>query len=68
MDVELIAASGARERCGGLFRAREAGIPFQAAHLHWSLADPAAGEQEDFETACRDIAGRIDRLARRATA
>lgn len=49
-------------------RAREAGIPFQAAHLHWSVADPAGGEQEDFEAAYRDIAGRIDRLARRAVA
>ena len=45
-------------------RAREAGVPFHAPVLHWSVPDPVrAGTSVAFHTAFADIADRIDRLA-----
>jgi protein-tyrosine-phosphatase len=45
-------------------RAREAEPPFDAPLLHWSVANPAGGDLDDFETAYRHLSRRIDRLAR----
>ena len=46
-------------------RAREAGVPFSARHLHWSVPDPVRlGTQAAFRSAFADIAGRIDQLAK----
>lgn len=46
-------------------RAREAGVPFAAPHLHWSVPDPVrSGTQAAFRSAFADIAGRIDQLAK----
>jgi ArsR family transcriptional regulator, arsenate/arsenite/antimonite-responsive transcriptional repressor / arsenate reductase (thioredoxin) len=44
-------------------RAREAGLPFDAPTLHWSVPDPADGGAEEFEAAFEDLATRIDVLA-----
>lgn len=44
-------------------RAREAGLPWAAPHLHWSVPDPAGGDRAHYEAAYGDIAARIDRLA-----
>ena len=45
-------------------RAREAGLPFEAPHLHWSVPDPLrVGTQDAFRSAFADIARRIDELA-----
>ena len=44
-------------------RAREAGIPWQAEHLHWSVPDPAGGDRDDFERAYADLNVRVQRLA-----
>ena len=44
-------------------RAREAGLPFEAPHLHWSIPDPLRdGTQDAFGSAFADIARRIDEL------
>jgi len=44
-------------------RAGEAGTPFHAARLHWSIPDPAASDDiEAFRSSFRDIAERVDRL------
>ena len=46
-------------------RAREAGVPFPARHLHWSVPDPVrSGTQAAFRSAFRDISERIDQLAK----
>jgi protein-tyrosine-phosphatase len=45
-------------------RAREAGIPFDAPTLHWSVPDPVAdGRQAAFRAAFADIMSRVKRLA-----
>ena len=45
-------------------RAREAGLPFDAPSLHWSVPDPVrAGTPKAFRSAFADIAERVDRLA-----
>ena len=43
-------------------RAAEAGLPFAAPQLHWSVADPRGGDRGAFDTAFDDIAARMDRL------
>lgn len=43
-------------------RAREAGIPWRAQHLHWSVPDPVGHGRRAFEHAFADIRHRIDRL------
>ena len=48
-------------------RAREAGVPFSAPHLHWSVPDPVrVGTQAAFRSAFADIFYRIDQLANAA--
>lgn len=49
-------------------RAREAGLPFDAPALHWSVPDPVAGGAEEFEAAYVALAARIDLLAASVTA
>ena len=44
-------------------RAGEARLPWKAAHLHWSVADPADGDRQDFARAYREIERRVVRLA-----
>src|SRR5918992_3888905 len=45
-------------------RAREAGLPFDAPSLHWSIPDPVArGTAEAFRSAFGEISTRVDRLA-----
>lgn len=45
-------------------RAREAGLPFDAPSLHWSVPDPArVGTLPAFRSAFREIAQRVDALA-----
>jgi protein-tyrosine-phosphatase len=45
-------------------RARDAGLPFEAPSLHWSIPDPvASGKRSAFRSAFRELADRIDRLA-----
>jgi protein-tyrosine-phosphatase len=45
-------------------RAREAGLPFDAPSIHWSIPDPVArGTVEAFRSAFGEIAARVDRLA-----
>jgi protein-tyrosine-phosphatase/DNA-binding transcriptional ArsR family regulator len=45
-------------------RAREAGLPFAARSLHWSVPDPVrSGTTAAFRSAFTDLAARIDRLA-----
>ena len=44
-------------------RAREAGTPFTAPQLHWSIPDPAVGDDIDlFRRSFADITERVDRL------
>jgi protein-tyrosine-phosphatase len=44
-------------------RAREAPLPFQGRHLHWSVPDPVETNRiEDFRTAFALINDRVDRL------
>lgn len=46
-------------------RAHEAGVPFGAPMLHWSIPDPVlAGTQSAFQSAFAEIATRVDRMAR----
>lgn len=50
-------------------RAREAGPPFDAPLLHWSIPDPAdRGRRRDFEDAYAMIERRVDGLAHRSVA
>lgn len=49
-------------------RAREAGLPFAAPTLHWSVPDPTAGGMARFEHAWSEISRRVDRLADAAAA
>jgi protein-tyrosine-phosphatase len=45
-------------------RAREAGLPFDAPLLHWSVPDPAlAGTAGAFRSAFGDLAERVERLS-----
>lgn len=45
-------------------RAHEAGVPFDAPMLHWSIPDPVlAGTKSAFESAFAEIATRVDRMA-----
>jgi protein-tyrosine-phosphatase len=45
-------------------RAHEAGVPFEAPAVHWSVPDPVlAGTIDAFRAAFADISQRIDRLA-----
>jgi protein-tyrosine-phosphatase len=45
-------------------RAREAGLPFDAPSLHWSVPDPVAvGTVDAFRSAFADLNGRVERLA-----
>jgi ArsR family transcriptional regulator, arsenate/arsenite/antimonite-responsive transcriptional repressor / arsenate reductase (thioredoxin) len=44
-------------------RAAEAGQPFTAPRLHWSVADPLGRDRDAFKVAFADIASRIGRLA-----
>ena len=45
-------------------RAHEAGIPFDAATLHWSVPDPVAdGRDAAFSAAFAEISARVERLA-----
>jgi protein-tyrosine-phosphatase len=45
-------------------RAREAGTPFAAATLHWSVPDPVAdGRPAAFDAAFAEISARVERLA-----
>jgi ArsR family transcriptional regulator, arsenate/arsenite/antimonite-responsive transcriptional repressor / arsenate reductase (thioredoxin) len=44
-------------------RAREAGLPWSAPALHWSVPDPAGGRRAAYETAYRDLDTRVARLA-----
>lgn len=45
-------------------RAREAGIPFDAPTLHWSLPDPVTdGRLGAFIETLTDLSQRVDRLA-----
>lgn len=43
-------------------RAREAGVPWTAPHLHWSVPDPAGGPRAAYEQAYEEIEARVDRL------
>ena len=43
-------------------RAAEAGTPFAARALHWSVPDPAGHDQAAFRAAFSDIAERVQRL------
>ncbi|MDQ3538638.1 MAG: helix-turn-helix domain-containing protein [Actinomycetota bacterium] len=43
-------------------RAAEAGLPFDAPRLHWSVADPRGGNRAAFDAAFDTIAARMDRL------
>lgn len=43
-------------------RAREAGLPWDAPTVHWSVPDPAGGTRDDYEAAYRDLESRIGRL------
>jgi protein-tyrosine-phosphatase len=46
-------------------RAHEAGHPFDAPMLHWSIPDPVlAGTKSAFRSAFAEIATRVDRMAR----
>ena len=47
-------------------RALEAGIPFSAPRLHWSVPDPVTGDEETFESAFSYIAERVTHLAEAA--
>lgn len=49
-------------------RAREAGLPFEAPSLHWSVPDPAHGDLAEFERAYRAVDGWVERLAEAAAA
>lgn len=49
-------------------RAREAGPPFDAPALHWSIPDPIAGGPEEFERTYRQLAARVEVLAARTRA
>jgi ArsR family transcriptional regulator, arsenate/arsenite/antimonite-responsive transcriptional repressor / arsenate reductase (thioredoxin) len=45
-------------------RAREAGLPFDAPSIHWSVPDPVrAGTADAFRSAFADLAARVERLA-----
>ncbi|MBW3576360.1 MAG: helix-turn-helix domain-containing protein [Actinobacteria bacterium] len=44
-------------------RARESGLAFDVPLLHWSIADPADGDRDTFQTAFDEIARRVDVLA-----
>lgn len=45
-------------------RAREAGLPFTAPSVHWSVPDPVrAGTRSAFRSAFSTLAERVDRLA-----
>jgi protein-tyrosine-phosphatase len=45
-------------------RALEAGVPFDAPSLHWSVPDPVlVGTLEAFRASFADLANRVDRLA-----
>lgn len=44
-------------------RALEAGVPFDAPRLHWSVPDPGDGDRNGFEAAFDEIAQRVGRLA-----
>ncbi len=45
-------------------RAHEAGIPFDAPIVHWSVPDPVrAGSPDAFRTAFTELAERVDRIA-----
>lgn len=44
-------------------RAFEQGVPFDAHHLHWSVADPAGGDRTAYADAFDHIRRRIHRLA-----
>jgi ArsR family transcriptional regulator, arsenate/arsenite/antimonite-responsive transcriptional repressor / arsenate reductase (thioredoxin) len=48
-------------------RAREAGPPFTAPTLHWSVPDPIDGGPAEFEAAYLELAARIDLLASSVT-
>jgi len=43
-------------------RAAEAGLPFDAPRLHWSVADPLGGDRGAFDAAFDEIAARMERL------
>lgn len=49
-------------------RAREAGLPFEAPTLHWSVPDPADGGLDEFERTYRAVDGWVERLAEAAAA
>lgn len=49
-------------------RARESHPGATAATLHWSVADPADGDETDFERAFLELSRRVDRLAAATTA
>lgn len=44
-------------------RAREAGPPFDAPLLHWSVPNPSGGDVDEFERAYATLRHRVDRLA-----
>jgi ArsR family transcriptional regulator, arsenate/arsenite/antimonite-responsive transcriptional repressor / arsenate reductase (thioredoxin) len=44
-------------------RALEAGLPWSAPALHWSVPDPAGGSRTAYETVYRDLDTRVARLA-----
>lgn len=44
-------------------RAHEAGVPWRAPQLHWSVTDPAGGDRRAFERAYADVEDRVARLA-----
>jgi protein-tyrosine-phosphatase len=45
-------------------KAREAGVPFDAETLHWSVPDPVAdGRAAAFAAAFAEISARVERLA-----
>ncbi len=44
-------------------RAREAGVPIDAPHLHWSVTDPAGGGPDGYVAAFDHIRRRVERLA-----
>jgi protein-tyrosine-phosphatase len=45
-------------------KAREAGVPFSAETLHWSVPDPVAdGRPAAFGAAFAEISARVERLA-----
>jgi protein-tyrosine-phosphatase len=49
-------------------RAWEAGLPYEAPALHWSVPDPVRpGTLDAFRTAFADLGGRVDRLAARVS-